>query len=330
VEVDTGALQPGPYLLTLTREATTADVPIRVLPPLPKLNPVRVNMGEREQTVTFMGTALDRIEGIESERAVIGLKPANNEGTRREATVRLTGGAAELLALAVKVEGMSQAVRFPGLLQVAGARPRIREAKASVPRDLSVATRDGELPAGSWVNFSVAIEPSGIQPALHLQCAEAGRSVQTEVVRAGEKRPSAQWTSAGDAAWFLSVDPGAIGQSGCTLQAAIETEALGKSDPFSLGKVVRLPRIEGFALTDEKIAEGYAGSVRGFDLETIEKTGWSAQAGVVAPELPRPVAGEGARQTLRIAVPWPSPSPKAPLYIWLRGESEGRATRVTP
>ena len=54
-----------------------------------------------------------------------------------------------------------------------------------------------------------------------------------------------------------------------------------------------------------------------------------AQGGLSVTELPRPVPGEGARQTLRIAMPWPSPTPKSPLFIWLRGESEGRATRIT-
>ena len=44
-------------------------------------------------------------------------------------------------------------------------------------------------------------------------------------------------------------------------------------------------------------------------------------------ELP---AGEGAKQALRIAMPWPSPTPKAPLFVWLRGETEGRATKVQP
>jgi hypothetical protein len=53
-------------------------------------------------------------------------------------------------------------------------------------------------------------------------------------------------------------------------------------------------------------------------------------SGVAAPELPRPIAGEGAKQTLRIAMPWPSPSPKAPLFVWLRGETAGRATTVRP
>jgi hypothetical protein len=28
-------------------------------------------------------------------------------------------------------------------------------------------------------------------------------------------------------------------------------------------------------------------------------------------------------------MPWPSPTPKAPLYIWLREEMTGRATTIT-
>jgi hypothetical protein len=128
---------------------------------------------------------------------------------------------------------------------------------------------------------------------------------------------------------FLSLDPGAVGQSGCTLTAVIEVESLGKSDAFTLGKVVRLPRIENFSMTDEKSTDGFFGNLRGFDLETIEKTGWEARTGVSVAELPRPIPGEGAKQILRVVMPWPSPSPKAPLFVWLRGESEGRATKVT-
>ena len=39
--------------------------------------------------------------------------------------------------------------------------------------------------------------------------------------------------------------------------------------------------------------------------------------------------GLDAKQTLRVVLPWPSRSPKAPLFVWLRGESEGRATKVS-
>lgn len=334
VEIDTDGLRPGEYRLALSQTyGPGAEVPLRVLPPPPRIAaPVRVHAGEREQTVVLTGAGLDRIIALESAGAGIELKPATNEGsTRREASVRLTAAAApgDLLAASARVEGMSLALPLPGLLQVLGSRPRVRGAQASLPRDLAVTTREGELPAGSWINFAVVVEPPGIQPSLAVQCAEASRAIHTEILRAGEKRAGAQWTPAGETAWFLALDPGALGQSGCTLQATLETESLGKADPFPLGKVVRLPRITSFSLTDQRAAEGFVGSLAGFDLETIEKTGWNAQAGVAVPELPRPVAGEGGRQTLRIVMPWPSPTPKAPLYIWLRGEAEGRPTLVT-
>jgi hypothetical protein len=333
VEIDTDPLRPGPYSLALTRtDGASFDVPVRVLPAPPKITSdlIRVNIGERGQTVMFSGTGLDRIESLTSENADVVLKPPAGS-VRREATIRLHAGTkpGDQVTLAAKVDGMPALLRFPGLLQVVGARPLIREATASLPRDLPVATREGELPAGSWVSFAVRVEPAGAQPLLTLQCADSSRTVQSVTLHPGEKQASAQWTGTGDGAWFLSLDPGALGQSGCALEAVVETESLGKSDAFALGKVVRLPRIESLSLTDEKSPDGFFGSLRGFDLETVEKTGWSPQSGVAIPELPRPLAGEGARQALRIAMPWPSPSPKAPLFVWLRGEAEGRATRIT-
>ncbi len=333
VEVDTDGLRPGPYLLALSRiDGAITDVPLRLLPPNPKLNPVRVNAGEREQTVTLSGAGLDRIQTVEADRADLVLAAATDDGTKRSATVRLRAGvkAGDQLVIAAKVDGRAGAVRFPAALQVVGARPKIIEAKPSIARDLAIAPRDGEIPAGSWISFAIKFDSGEAPPVLTLQCAQPARTVQPAKLHAGEKLPGAQLVSAGDGALFLSLDPGTVGQSGCTLTATIETDALGKSDPFTLGNVVRLPRIESFTLSDEKSADGFYGALKGFDLETIEKTGWDPKAGLSAPELPRPVAGEDAKQTLRIVMPWPSPSPKAPLYVWLRGESDGRATKVTP
>ncbi len=334
IEVDTDGLRPGPYLLALARiDGAVTDVPVRLLPSPPRLDTTgaRVNVGDREERVTLAGTGLERIEKIASDKADIALQAVNEDGTRCDVTVTLHADAkpGDTLALLAKVEGMSAAVRFPGVLQVAAARPSIREAKASIPADLAVAVRDGEIPAGSWVNYVLRVDPAGSSASLTLQCAEPARSVQPIKLHVGEKQSSAQLVAAGDA-WFLSLDPGAVGQSGCTLMAMMESEDLGKSDPFSLGKVVRLPRIETFAMTDEKSPDGFFGVLKGYDLDTIEKTGWAGSAGVAASELPRPAAGEGARQTLRIAMPWPSPTPKAPLFVWLRGETDGRATKVNP
>jgi hypothetical protein len=330
VEVDTDGLRPGPYLLALSRiDGAMADVPFRILAPFPKLDRIRVNAGEREQKITLTGTGLDRITSLESDRATIVL--AASDDRSRPATVRLRPDAkpGDTGSLSMKIDGASAAIRLPVALQVAAARPKIVETKASIPRDLAIAPRDGEIPAGSWVSFAMKIDPVDAQPVVTLQCAESAGTAQILKLHPGEKQSSAQLIPSGAGSLFLSLDPGAVGSSGCTLTAMIETD-VGKSDPFTLGKIVRFPRIEAFALTDEKAADGFYGILKGFDLETIEKTGWDTRAGLNVLELPRPVAGEGAKQTLRIAMPWPSPSPKAPLSIWLRGEPDARATKVTP
>src|SRR5262249_21244541 len=149
-------------------------------------------------------------------------------------------------------------------------------------------------------------------------CAEPALRLQSQKVNG---------TPAGEGTLVISFDPGAVGQPGCTVTASIESD--DAAEAFALGKVVRLPRIDGFSLSDERAGNGFTGILRGFDLETIEKTGWDARTGIAVPELPRPIAGEGAKQSLRIAMPWPSPTPKSPLFVWLRGETEGRATKVT-
>jgi hypothetical protein len=335
VEVDTDGLRAGPYLLALARvDGQVTDLPIRLLPPPPRLDTsgARVNIGDREAHVTLTGSGLDRIERLEGERADVVLDAPSENGTRRDATIKLHPDAkpGDKLALAAKVEGMSGPLRFPGVLQVTAARPRILNAQVSASADLTVAAREGEIPAGSWVSYALRVEPPGASASLTLQCAEPSLAVQPLKLRVGEKQASAQLTPTGGDGLFLSLDPGAAGQSGCTLTAVMETEDLGKSDPFTLGKVVRLPRIESFTMTDDKSPDGFFAVLKGYDLDTIAKTGWDSSAGVISTELPRPLAGEGSKQTLRIAMPWPSPTPKAPLFVWLRGETGGRATKVSP
>jgi hypothetical protein len=60
----------------------------------------------------------------------------------------------------------------------------------------------------------------------------------------------------------------------------------------------------------------------------IEKTGWDAKTGFPVQGIPTPVPGSPQEQTLEVALPWPPPSPHAPVYVWLRGESEGRLTNA--
>ena len=51
-------------------------------------------------------------------------------------------------------------------------------------------------------------------------------------------------------------------------------------------------------------------------------------AGYPVQGIPTPVSGSPQEQTLKIEMPWPPPSPGAPIYIWLRGENTGRLTAI--
>jgi hypothetical protein len=66
----------------------------------------------------------------------------------------------------------------------------------------------------------------------------------------------------------------------------------------------------------------------GRDLEMIDRAGWDPEHGIQVSELPAPVPGDGQKQELRIVLPDSPPSPDAPLYIWLRGETQGRASLI--
>ena len=82
-------------------------------------------------------------------------------------------------------------------------------------------------------------------------------------------------------------------------------------------------------LTDQKLGDAvYAGTLEGEDLDTIAQTGWDAQHGLPVESIPDAVAGEPVKQLLKIELPWPAPAPHAPVFVWLRGESKGRAAGV--
>lgn len=326
--LDAGGLKAGRYKIAVAQvDGVPHEIGVRVLPRPPAIAnlPLRVNLGEERQSVLLRGSGLDRIERIEAAGALVELGPAG--AAAREIFVRLGDLArrGDSLELALSVEGMHAPVRMPGALVVAGPRPRITGMEKSLPEDLGVELRAGELPSGSFVSFSLRAENLEGRPAVRLSCGEAEPSL---TLHAGEKHADAKLDSAGPGMLFLSVDPSAVGRPGCALMGSVEAVS-GRSDGYKLGRVIRLPRIESFTLTDEKVAgSAYAGILIGQDLELIERAGWDAATGLPVENLPRPVAGGGQRQMLRIALPWPSPAPHAPVYIWLRGESEGRATKA--
>ena len=337
VEVDTSALRAGSYLLKLTqRNGSSHDLGIVIHPPNPTLSnlPLRANLGEPQQTVTLEGTGLERIDGLYSEGATWILSPVQGHARNlkeRKTIVQLlaTAKKGERLDLSMKVSGLHSPLKAPEALEVVGPRPKIIRASQSASQTIDVALHPGEITAGAAVSFALQTENAGDHPTVALTCTNPGDVKQPLALRPGERNGSAQLDFAGEGVLYLSLDPGSVGQSGCQLVATATLEETGASDPYTLGRVIRLPHIERFLLSDEKEGSDlYFGSLTGQDLQTIEKTGWDNKAGYPVQGIPTPLGGDAQKQTLRIELPWPPPSPSAPLYVWLRGETEGRITQA--
>ncbi len=52
---------------------------------------------------------------------------------------------------------------------------------------------------------------------------------------------------------FLSIDPGDLKVPNCFLTARLKDRTRGLSNSYSLGKVIRLPRIERFVMKRERL-----------------------------------------------------------------------------
>ena len=328
LEIDGSRYLAGDYLLAIQQTGgQTQDVPLRILPPLPRISglPLRLNAGETRQQVTLRGSGLDRIEGLEADGMKFELGAGSD--TQRDVTVLLASANAAGLRIpaAYRLTGLATPIRLPLAFQVAGPKPRLVSANAGAADDQGVAMHDGEVVAGSMASFTLKVETVDAPALLNVECAEAGKQIQPLKIRLGERRTDAKLTAIGPSSWFATFDPGAVGQSGCSLSATIETEASGRSGAVLLGKVVRLPRIDSLVWTDEKAPGGFVAVLQGADLETIERVGWDAQNGVAVTTVPK-VSGE--KQLLRVTLPWPPPSPLAPLQIWLRGEAQPRLAKA--
>jgi hypothetical protein len=318
IEINTDTFHAGSYLLAVQQvNGKSQDIPLQISPVPPRISnlPIRVNLGETQpQRVTLRGTGLDRLGATIETPEGLRIQMLDGSDTERDAVVTM--------AAALKP---GSRIRSAGGLafQIAGAKPKITAATPAMPDDLPAALRDGELPAGLYVSFTIKADNVEAPASIALSCAESALGFGGLKVRLGERTQAVKFVASGSGVYYASFDPGSVGQSGCTLNAVIETEAAGASTSVALGKVVRLPRLDALTWTDEKAQGGYVAILRGTDLERIEKAGWDGQGtGVAVTDAPK--AADRDTQTLRVVLPWPPPSPLAPLQIWLRGDSQGR------
>ena len=331
VSVDTA--KHGSYRLLLTQsDGVVQEVPITILPPNPKISnlPIRLNVGETREAIRLRGGGMERIEAASSDAGVVTGAP-DSQGWSGEFAMKAGLAEGKKYPLLLKVRGLDDPVTVPDAIEIVGPRPQIQSVQKSLAGALGIQIGTDELPAGTVAGLVLAVNylRDTSRPRLELSC-ETGELRHSVTLSPGEPLGGVSLTFAGPGALYLSVDPGTVGYAECRLAATIILDPEGRSDPFVLGRVIRVPRLDKFTLTTEKIGDSsYAGILEGRDLDVIEKAGWDAQHGVPFESIPTPIPGDPSRQTLRVILPWPAPAPHAPLYVWLRGEQSGRRTAVT-
>ena len=332
VTVNFDTAKRGSYRLLLAQsDGVSHPVTVTVLPPNPKISnlPIRLNMGETRQVICLQGSGMERIESASSDAGEITGAP-DSHGWSGEIGLKTGQTTGSSFSLRLKVKGLSSPVTVLDAFKIVGPRPRILSLQKSLAGALGIEIGADELPAGTATGLVLTVNSSHdtIRPRLELGC-DAGELRQKLTLAPGEPSGGASLTLAGPGILYLSVDPGAVGYAGCRLAASVILDPEGRSDPFLLGRVIRVPRLDKFTLTPEKVGESnYVGILEGRDLDVIEKAGWDAEHGVRVESIPTPVPGDPSRQTVSIVLPWPAPGPHALLYVWLRGEARGRRTVV--
>jgi len=303
MEVDTDRLREGAHRVWLTRaDGETHAFAAMVHGPAPRLTsgPSTVRQDGSAQQIRLTGERLEQVERLEFAGGTV-----NWSRERQEAEVRLNpqtlpGTSWELTAW---VGGRNLPVKWPEGIRVLPPAVQVVSMQRAARSTGSVELAESEVEAG--VAVSLAVKLSG-------PLAEAPK-----VARCGQLERADRLS---ESEWFFVVRPD--GADGC--RVSVEVEPGGAE--VEVGRLVRRPDLAGFILSGESAGQNqYWGELTGRGLERIAQVGWNENEGTPVTELP---AGESAQQKLRVAVPWPAPAPRAPLYIWLRGETAGRRTNA--
>ena len=328
VQVDTEALDPGDYeLLIYQQDNKSHAVDFKVLPNPPQISnlPILVNQGALIQHFVLKGERLNQLSRLEAPGAVLKLGPADPNQGERSLTVQLKSNPAPGTQLALEefVEARTQPITLPHALEITGPLPVIASSKLSPPEGMAIAIHPDEFPAGYTLNAMVDVKNIERQSVLRLECADGVG--EHAALRIGEQGNTWNLQQLSPDQLFLAFDTGRL-PAGCSLQAVIDNGRQGSSQPFTLAHILRFPQVDSFTLADPALRNGNRlYQLSGQNLEMIAKVGWSDSDGVAVPGMPTPLPGPGLKQMLQLNLPDP-PTPGAAVYIWLRGDKQGRAT----
>lgn len=326
VQVNTAELDPGSYKLLLEQvdgKVHPVDVKILPAPPLIANWPVVLNQGVSTGEFCLKGQRLDELSRIEVANGSAELAPAAPHQTERKIKLVMSPRIAAGTSLAVKayLQDRTEPLTFSDAVRIVGPRPRITELMASPPRQ-DVQLDQGELPGGVFMSAMMRVQQLQSNSILKLACQEPGPVVTLHL---GERSGPISLQQLAPDQVFASFDTSAW-LSGCHLQAAIANGSEGESEPYPMGRIVRIPRINKLDVTVADPAKAECDvNLTGENLETIEKAGWSTDLPLLVIDLPLPLPNEGSKQTLHIHLP-SQPAPDAQLFIWLRGELKPRPT----
>jgi hypothetical protein len=331
-QLNTMDLDPGQYELLISQvDGKTHPVNLKILSAPPRIEnlPVVLNQGISIMEFNLKGQRLDLLSRLEVAKGTADLGTPSADQTERKLTLHMAADVAAGTSLALKayIADRSEPLTFSDAVRIVGPRPRITELRIYQPPNQGVQLENGELPGGAYLSAMMRVEHLQSNSMVKLGCQQAGGNTVT--LHLGERSGAVSLQQLAPDQIFLSFDTG-VWLNGCLLETTVANGSEGESELYQMGRVVRVPEIDKFerATDDAGGAEDNA-SLTGQNLETIEKTGWSADQEQVVPGMPLPVPGDGQKQTLQIRIPSP-PNRHAQLYVWLRGESKPRVTKIHP
>lgn len=323
LQLNTIDMEPGPYRLLVSQlDAKTHPVNFKILPAPPRIEnfPVVLNEGTRTVDFELKGHRLDLLTRLEVAHATVDLHETKAAGAERPFTLHISPDvdAGTSLAMKAYIRDRAEPLTFADAVRIVGPRPRITELRISSPPEQDVQLAPGELPGGGYLSAMLRVEHLQSNSSVELGCHLPDPASVT--LKLGDRSGPISLQQLTPDQVFLSVDT-SMWINGCPLEATVINGHEGRSQPYSMGRIVRVPHIEKFEITDTDA------SLTGQNLETIEKAGWSEEQEQPVPDLPLPVPGEGQRQKLQLRLP-PPPAPHSPLFIWLRSESRPRMTKA--
>jgi len=331
IQVNTIDLETGQYKLLISQlDGKTHPANLKVLPAPPHIDnlPVVLNQGVGLIEFSLKGERLDLLNKLEVARGTAELGTVSCGHTERKLTLHMAPDIAAGTGLAIKayIQDRSQPLTLADAVRIVGPRPRITELRVYQPAQQDVQLDSGELPGGMYLSGMMRVEHLQSNSEVRLGCREpAGALV---ALRLGERSGPLSLQQLAPDQVFLSFDTG-VWLNGCQLEATVANGSEGDSEPYSLGRIVRVPEIEKFEASEGGRGGEFNASLIGQNLETIEKTGWSTNEGETVAGLPLPLPGQGQKQVLQIHIA-PPPTRHAELYVWLRGESKPRPTIIHP